>query len=200
MLSSRLGSLVADGAEALTAGIYGGHAGAELPPGMAVTWLGATVTLPLQGQKQRDHTIERTRSLLLFRQRPKIAAETAPSTERMTPTTPSPAASKQASTPLHLPRPEACTQCTKPAHVPYKERRIYMYMWPPLCGPRSLGHSVRLSETGKQRRNAATLTAINGRVIWFTVGRSRALALIIRKRARKCSVSSFSPIPPLTES
>ena len=35
-------------------------------------------------------------------------------------------------------------------------------MWPPLCGPRSLGHSVRLSETGKQRRNAATLTAING--------------------------------------
>ena len=55
MLSSRLGSLVADGAEALTAGIYGGHAGAELPPGMAGTWLGATVTLPLQGQKQRDH-------------------------------------------------------------------------------------------------------------------------------------------------
>jgi hypothetical protein len=55
MLSSRLGSLVADGAEALTAGIYGGHAGAELPPGMAGTWLGATVTLLRQGQKQRDH-------------------------------------------------------------------------------------------------------------------------------------------------
>ena len=51
MLSSRLGSLVADGAEALTAGIYGGHAGAELPPGMAGTWLGATVTLPLQDNK-----------------------------------------------------------------------------------------------------------------------------------------------------
>ena len=42
MLSSRLGSLVADGAEVLMAGIYGGHAGAELPPGMAGTWLGAT--------------------------------------------------------------------------------------------------------------------------------------------------------------
>jgi hypothetical protein len=79
MLSSRLGSLVADGAEALTAGIYGGHAGAELPPGMAGTWLGATVTLPLQGQQSSGTTSERT--LLLLRQRPKIAAETATSSQ-----------------------------------------------------------------------------------------------------------------------
>jgi hypothetical protein len=151
MLSSRLGSLVADGAEALTAGIYGGHAGAELPPGMAGTWLGATVTLPLQGQKQRDHE----RTLLLLRQRPKIAAETAMSTREndTDDTKPGRKQTSKHTTPLASPRGmyavhRTCT-CTG-----YKEIGVCVapLVWPPVT--RSLSATQRNRQTATQCSDA----------------------------------------------